>query len=420
MAGLVVSESELSHQIVADVLPLRHTFSGIFFISIGMLLNTAALARDLVTPVIELLLMIGIKSLVIFVLIWSLYRSARLATVLALSLAQIGEFSFILAKTGIFYGLLSPIQEQTFLAASILSMIATPFLIRYGAHAAYGIEAFAPKAAPGSASAGTRGAGNRPQLGHVVIVGYGLNGQNLARVLKEVGIPYRILEMDLDLVQSAKRADEPILFGDATRPEILQQAGISAARVVVIAISDPVATARVVSQARALAPDIFVIVRTRYVAEIERLYRGGADQVIPEEFETSIEIFARVLQEFHVPRNVISLQVDLIRREHYGTLRGLRLEGKQLDALNQFLVGTTTDIFSIIAGSPVIDKTLAQSEITAQSGAKIIAVIRDGNPYHDIDGDFSLALGDRLVLMGNHKALDDAAALLTPRRESES
>jgi CPA2 family monovalent cation:H+ antiporter-2 len=413
VAGLVVSESELSHQIVADILPLRHTFSGIFFISIGMLLNIDTLARDIVTSLIELLLMIGIKSVVIFLLIWGLYRSVRLGALLALSLAQIGEFSFILAKAGIAYGLLSSLEEQTFLAASILSMIATPFLIHYGHGVAYGMEALTRMGKTTLISM-EAGAGHRLQQGHVVIVGYGLNGQNLARVLKEVGIPYRILEMDPDLVRAAKSVEEPILFGDATRPEILQQAGAEAARVLVIAISDPVATARVVSQARVLAPEVFIIVRTRYVAEIEHLYRLGANQVIPEEFETSIEIFARVLQEFHVPRNVIALQVDLIRREHYGTLRGLRLEGKQLDALSQFLVGTTTDIFSILEDSPAAGKTLAEAEIRSRCGATIIAVIRDGKPYHDIGGDFTLTAGDMLVLLGSHKALDDAARILSP------
>jgi CPA2 family monovalent cation:H+ antiporter-2 len=276
------------------------------------------------------------------------------------------------------------------------------------------LEAWAHRNA---ATAKTRdGTAEGQRQGHVVIAGYGLNGQNLARVLKEVGIPYRILEMDPDLVRSARSADEPILFGDATRPDILHQAGITAARVLVIALSDPVATARVVSQTRALVPGIFIIVRTRYVAEIEHLYRLGANQVIPEEFETSIEIFARVLQEFHVPRNVITLQVDLIRREHYGTLRGLRLEAKQLDALNQFLIGTTTDILSILEGSPVADQTLAESEIASRCGAKIIAVIRDGKPYYDLEGDFRLAAGDMLVVMGSHKALDDAATLLSPPR----
>jgi len=381
IAGLVISESELSHQIIADVLPLRDCFSGIFFISIGMLLNLDLLTRDFLTPLMNLLLIVGIKSLLIFAVFWWLYGSIRLAVLLGLSLAQVGEFSFILAKAGINYKLLTPANEQLFLAGSILSMIATPFLIQSVHRLAVGLEAMLG-ASPESTSAGETPASENVAQGHVVVVGYGLNGQNLARVLKEVGIPYRVLEMDPDLVRCAKAAGEPIFFGDGTRPEILQQAGIRQARVVVIAISDPAATARVVSQARRLRPDLYIIVRTRYVAEIDHLYRLGANQVIPEEFETSVEIFARVLEEYHVPRNVISLQVDLIRKEHYSTLRGLRLQGKQLDELNQFLVGTTTDIFSIVGASPVVGKSLEEVDLRSRCGATVIAVVRAGKSYH--------------------------------------
>jgi CPA2 family monovalent cation:H+ antiporter-2 len=355
--------------------------------------------------------MVGIKGLVLFAVFWWLYRSIRLAVVLGLSLAQIGEFSFILAKTGIHYKLLSPADEQIFLGASILSMMGTPFLIQWGNRLAVGIERFL--GAPESADPSDGGAvAARSTGGHVIVVGYGLNGQNLARVLKEVSIPYRVLEMDPDLVRSAKAAGEPILFGDGTRPEILRQAGIETARVLVVAISDPAATARLVAQARRLRSELYMIVRTRYVAEIDRLYRLGANQVIPEEFETSVEIFARVLQEYHIPRNVISLQVDLIRREHYGTLRGLRLQGKQLDQLSQFLAGTTADIFSIVEGSPAIGKSLDEINLGARSGVSVVAVVRDGKSYPNVGSDFKLAAGDMLVLLGGHQALDDAGQIL--------
>ena len=419
IAGLVISESELSHQIIADVLPLRDCFSGIFFISIGMLLNLDLLTRDFLTPLMNLLLIVGIKSLLIFAVFWWLYGSIRLAVLLGLSLAQVGEFSFILAKAGINYKLLTPANEQLFLAGSILSMIATPFLIQSVHGLAVGLEAMLG-ASPESTSAGETAASENVAQDHVVVVGYGLNGQNLARVLKEVGISYRVLEMDPDLVRCAKAAGEPIFFGDGTRPEILQQAGIRQARVVVIAISDPAATARVVSQARRLRPDVYIIVRTRYVAEIDHLYRLGANQVIPEEFETSVEIFARVLEEYHVPRNVISLQVDLIRKEHYSTLRGLRLQGKQLDELNQFLVGTTTDIFSIVGASPVVGKSLEEVDLRSRCGATVIAVVRAGKSYHNLGADFALAAGDMLVLLGDHKALDDAAQILNPQTNVDS
>ena len=420
VAGLVISESELSHQIVADILPLRDCFSGIFFISIGMLLNLGLLSQDFRITLLELLLMIGIKSLVLFAVFWWLYRSIRLGVVLGLGLAQIGEFSFVLAKAGINFRLLSPADGQIFLAASILSMMATPFLIQWAHAWAFGFEGLFNKDTVFNGSRSGEAKETASATGHVIVVGYGLNGQNLARVLKEVGIPYRVLEMDPDLVRSAKAGGEPISFGDGTRPEILQQVDIEKARVLVVAISDPAATARLVSQARRLRTDLYIIVRTRYVVEIDRLYRLGANQVIPEEFETSVEIFARVLQEYHIPRNVISLQVDLIRKEHYGTLRGIRLQGKQLDALSQFLVGTTSDIFSIVEASPAVGKSLEEINLPLRSGVSVIAVVRDGKSYPNVGDDFKLAVGDMLVLLGGHKALDDAAQILNPAGDSQS
>jgi monovalent cation:H+ antiporter-2, CPA2 family len=413
VAGLVISESELSHQIVADILPLRDCFSGIFFISVGMLLNLNLLSQDFRIALLDLMLMISIKSLVLFVVFWWLYRSLRLGVVLGLSLAQIGEFSFILAKAGINYKLLSPSDEQIFLAASILSMMATPFLIQWAHGLAFGVEGLFKNIEFNRSTSG-EASETSAAAAHVIVVGYGLNGQNLARVLKEVSIPYRVLEMDPDLMHAAKAGGEPIFFGDGTRPEILRQAGIERARVLVVAISDPAATARLVSQARRLRADLYIIVRTRYVAEIDHLYRLGANQVIPEEFETSVEIFARVLQEYHVPRNVISLQVDLIRREHYGTLRGLRLQGKQLDALNQFLIGTTSDIFSVVENSPAVGKSLEEMDLPSRSGVSVIAVVREGKSYQNVGTDFKLAAGDLLVLLGGHKALDDAGRILNP------
>ena len=413
IAGLVISESELSHQVVADVLPLRDCFSGIFFVSIGMLLDPGWLARDWLTPVLELLLLVIVKAGVTLLVFWYLYRSLRLGILIGLSLAQIGEFSFILVKAGIGYRLLSAAEEQTFLAASILSMIGTPLLIE----AAHGItKRMTGKAslyAPAQSTAESRTEQGSIE-GHVIIVGYGLNGQNLVRVLRESGIPYQVLELDPELVRRGKIAGEPISFGDGTRTDILEQMGIGRARVLVIAISDPAATARVVSQARRIRHDIDIIVRTRYVAEIERLYRLGANQVIPEEFETSVEIFARVLQEYHIPRNVIALQVDLIRKEHYGTLRGLRLQGKPLDELSQYLVGATTDIFSVPSDSPLVGKTLREIDFRERSRVTVIAAVRDGQPFHNLGPEFVLKASDRLVLLGDHKALDDAAQMIRP------
>ena len=413
IAGLLISESEYSHQITADVLPLRNSFSGIFFISVGMLLDTRfVLTEALHLPFLSLLSVIWLKGGLIFFLFWWFSGSVRLACLLGLSLAQIGEFSFILVGMGREFGLLSRTDEQLFLGAAIISMMVTPFLIHWAHALSFQLDRKVGGGRPAEPAAG------ESMAGHVLVVGYGLNGENLCRVLKEVGIAYNVLDMDPDLVRETAAAQEPISLGDGTRPEVLIALGIDKARVLVVAISDPVATLRIVQQARSLERDLFILVRTRYVAEIDRLYRNGADQVIPEEFETSVEIFARVLQEYHIPRNVIALQVDLIRRERYGMLRGLRLEGKSLNQLGRYLAGTTTDTLLILDESVAVGRTLAKLEIRSKSGVMVIAVVREGQSFQNPSSDFRLAAGDILVLLGSHKEMDQAMRLLSPSDNS--
>ena len=295
-------------------------------------------------------------------------------------------------------------------------MIATPFLIQWVNRFAYGLEALVKF--PGAKTSSDHK--DESATGHVMVVGYGLNGQNLTQVLKEVGIPYRILEMNPDLISKAKAAGEPVTFGDGTQPDVLEHAGIHGARAMVVAISDPVATVHTVWQARSLRSDLFILVRTRYVSDIDQLYRIGASQVIPEEFETSVEIFARVLEEYHVPRNVISLQVDLMRRERYRMLRGLKLDGKSMDQLSQYLAGTTTDTVLLLEGSPAVDKTLAGLEVRSRYGVTVIAVVRNGESIHNPPPDFLLLAGDVLVLLGSHQELNQAMRLLSPTSEASS
>jgi CPA2 family monovalent cation:H+ antiporter-2 len=411
IAGLLISESEYSHQMASDLLPLRDCFSGIFFMSVGMLLDLGLASAQPATYLAALAAMVVIKAGVIVGIFWLLYRSLRLGLIIGLSFAHMGEFSFVLAQAGREPGLLTENGSQIFLTVSILSLMAAPFLIQWSHRLGFGLDRAAADPSTGAAAATP---GESAEAHHVIVVGYGLNGQNLTRVLKEVGIRYHILEMDPSVVRAVKEAGEPILFGDGTRPEILHRAGIERARILVIAVSDPMATARIVSQARRLRSDLSIIVRTRYVAEIDRLYRLGATQVIPEEFETSVEIFARVLQEYHMPRNLISLQVDLIRKEHYGALRGLRLQGRQLDELSQYLAGTTTDTVLVLEGSPAAGKSLEETDPRSRTGVTVIAVVRDGKSTHNPAPEFRLAAGDVLVLLGSHKELDDAIQILSP------
>jgi len=406
IAGLVMSESEYSHQVTADILPFRDAFNSVFFISVGMLLRLE-FVRD---HWLELLAMTAglvlCKALVAFISVVPFYRSVRVAITTALSLAQIGELSFVLAGFALPVGLIAAAQYETFVAVAVLTMLATPFLIYLASRLGY-----APQAWPGVAAREADSEAH-PLRNHVIVIGYGLNGENLAHVLQQTGLPYLILEMNPERLAAAQRNGEPISYGDATRAEVLRQAGAAAAHVIVVAISDPIATRRIVAVARQMNAQAPIIVRTRYVAEMDELRRLGATEVIPEEFETSVEIFARVLRRLRVPRNVIALQVELIRKQGYSMLRGLALPRQTLDQLDQILAATTTESFMVPRSSPAAGRSIRELQLRKLTGVTIIAVVRSAKPTTNPPPDLVIEAGDILVMVGNHVQLDQAQSRL--------
>ena len=252
IAGIVLSESEYSHQVTADILPFRDVFNSLFFVSIGLLLSIGALIENFSTVLLWVVLLVVGKTLIIWSVVQLLGFPQRTAAMTALGLAQIGEFSFVLAKAGRAVDLLPDTDYQTFLAASIISMIATPFMIsaapRFGEFMQSILkdkkdeDAFESEEEIHLTSSG--GLEN-----HVIIVGYGLNGRNLARVLRAVLVPYTILDLNAETVRRAKEKGEKINFGDATRREVLHHAHIEDANALVLAMSDPQAARRTVKQA---------------------------------------------------------------------------------------------------------------------------------------------------------------------------
>ncbi len=403
IAGLVISESEYSHQVIADILPFRDAFNSIFFISIGMLLPVDFLVSHLPLVLVAAISVVLCKAVAGTIAVLPVYPSLRVASTTAVSLAQIGELSFVLARVALPAGLLLPDEYHVFVAVAVLTMLGAPFLIQVASRMSY---------APQDLSATVTKPGLRPIRDHVLVVGYGLNGENLAHVLQQTGLPYFILEMDPERVEAGRGRGEPILYGDGTRLEVLRQAGAAAAQVVVVAISDAVATRRIVALVRQLNAEVPVIVRTRYVAEMDDLHRLGATEVIPEEFETSVEIFARVLRRLRVPRNVIALQVDLIRRQGYSMLRGMELPRQTLDQLSQILAATTTESFMVPSSSPAVGRSIRELQLRKVTGVTIIAAVRAGKPLTNPPPDLRIEPGDILVMVGNHAQLDRALARL--------
>jgi len=406
-AGLVLSESEYSHQTLAEILPFRDALNSVFFISIGMLVQAETLRAHWPALLGAAAGIIVFKATVAFAVTLPFVRSVRVSAAAALTLAEVGEVAFVLLQFARPLNLLSVTEYEVLVTVAALTMVVAPFLIGGAPAVANAIVALARTPAPAEAAPAKR-------RGHVVIVGYGLNGENLGRVLRETGIRFVVLELNPDRVQTARRGGGSVVFGDASRPEVLRKAGVDHAHVVVVAVSDPVATRRIVSLTRQANPRAPIIVRTRYQAEIDELRRLGATEVIPEEFETSVEIFARVLRRLHVPRNVIALQVDLIRREGYSMLRGLQLPRQTLDQLQDILAATTTETFLVTAGSPGVGHTIGELGLRHATGVTIIAVVRDGTPTTNPPPELELRQGDIIVMLGSHAQIDRAASRLSP------
>ena len=406
IAGLVLSESEYSHQIVADILPFRDVFNSIFFMSIGMLLSLSFLWSNPLAVLTLCVAVILAKALLTLASVRLLGYSLRVSTMAAVGIAQVGEFSFILAKVGIDQQLLSGDDYQRFLAVAIISMIATPFLIGAAPRIGYGVQSLlSPDSALEPSMMGFSPKGEE-LVGHVIVIGYGLNGRNLSRVLRRVGISYVVLELNAELVASASNAGEPVRYGDSTRREVLHSLNLERARILVLAISDPIAARRTVAVAREMNPHIHIIVRTRYMSELSDLYKLGADQVIPEEFETSIEIFSRVLREFGIARQTIHLQVEEIRREGYQMLRLPSAPVVELGDIAGALGAASTETLVIGRSDRAAGKTLAELDLRRTTGATVVAVVRGSQTEINPGAEFRLDAEDIVVLLGSPKQIE--------------
>ncbi len=409
VAGMLISETEYSHQVVADMVPFRDVFASVFFISIGMLVDLEFVAAHALAVVGLALAVVAAKVLTAGVAAAALRFPIRTVASVALGLAQIGEFSFVLMEVGHAHGLLQGERYQLLLSAAVLTMLATPALLPLGP--VLGLKLGGRSRDPGAEDAA------ETKSGHVVVLGFGVGGSLLVRVLRETAIPYQVVELNGETVRRARAAGEPILYGDATRREILHRAGIENAKVAVFALSDPAATRHAVRLARDLNPSIEIVVRTRTVLEIAELRRHGADQVVAEEFETAIEIFTRVLARFHVPRNVVRAQTRLLRGEGYRMLRAPNLADGVTDAMLKALAEGTTDVFRVEPGSAADGRTLRELHLRHHTGASVIAVVRGETTFSNPSVELVLEPGDDLVLVGSHAQVDGAfVQLARPRR----
>ncbi|MEN6622683.1 MAG: cation:proton antiporter [Smithella sp.] len=406
LAGMALSDTDFTHQIISDISPFRDVFLSIFFVSLGMILNVNFLRENTGYILLTSLSIIIIKALIVFCLVKLMKYPVRTAVLSGIMLAQIGEFSFVLASYGLEHNIISGYIYQGFIGASVLTFIATPILVSLTYY-------LLNKKSLNEPTSGERKNYKIKVANHVIICGMGLNGKNLIKVLKNTGINYVVIDLNYRNIKEAKAKNEKnIIWGDASNIEILKSAGIDSARVLVIAISDRFLTKRCVDIARKIRPDIHIIVRTKYVADIDELVKLGADNIIPEEYETSIQILSRVLRMFHVPNSIILAQGNIIRNRSYGVFREVRFTEEAFEQINQILAQGTIETFYVAAGNAIIGQSIKDLNLKARTGATILNIIRDNKTITHPAGNFVFEAADQLVIFGSHRALDLALEIL--------
>ena len=319
LAGLVLAESDYGHQALADVAPFRDAFSAVFFVSIGMLFQPRVLVEQPVPVAVALAMILVGKTVVGGLPVLFLGYGPRVALVVGISLAQIGEFSFVLLRQGLAAGLISATSYQVFLAAAIVTMIATPFLSEAS-------HAVAERAARGRRREAAAGPSPAPEA-HVVIIGFGHMGTTMARVLKRAGVAFRVIDLDPDRVRRGRKLGVPIEYGDSTNDRVLRRAGIERARAAIVLLPDPRTTRQTIRHCRGLAPQLLLIARTHYVAETAALVTAGADEVVAEEYESSLEIARRTLGRLGFPVPWVEAETAELRRARHEGFRRFRQPG---------------------------------------------------------------------------------------------
>jgi monovalent cation:H+ antiporter-2, CPA2 family len=403
LGGLILAEGEFSHQAHAEIRPLRDILAGLFFISLGMLANFNTILAQLPLVLAVTIVLVLVKALAATGALWAVSTPTRVAVTAGIGLAQVGEFSFILGRSGLDVGLLTSGQWQILLAASIATMVVTPALVaiapRAGTWVAEHVKLFASEQAAEQAQLAD----------HVVILGFGMGGQLLGRALRQLGVPYVILDMNGATVRQMRTEGESIFFGDATNEDALRGAGVENARAVVAVLSDPYASSRAVTAIRSLNAKVPLIVRARYRLEAQQLLEAGATVAVAEELEASLEVLAQVFARLDVPGNIIEVLLESFRRESSG-IRPVRAPTQPLDTLPSAIGQTPVATHQMHAGEWAVGRTLAAVNLRAETGALVIAVQRAGRHITSPPADFTLSEGDVLYLVG-----DDSDVMLARR-----
>ena len=410
LAGLALAESDYSHQVLSDVIPFRDAFLAIFFISMGMLVDVRILLDDWPIILAGFILVVLLKIVATTIAtLWSQYP-LRIALTAGLILFQVGEFSFILMKKALVLNVIPETLYQTTLSIIALTMMITPFVVERAPAMAVRISGWCGRKPEEWTDEEKERTGNLE--GHVIIAGYGLTGKNIARVLREMRIPYLHIELNGEIVRRARQGGEFIVYGDATSPIVLEGVGIERARALVVAINDPSALTRVIRATRELNDSIYILARTRFILEMDDLLAQGADEVIPDEVEASLQMATVLLRQFSIPEGQNLRQIATMRQGHYGSARGATDQPRNLAGYISVLEGGQIEFQAMPDDSPLLDQTLAEIALQNEVNVMVVGVIRHERIHYGVSGNFRLQAGDTLMLLGEPDDVGKARELL--------
>ncbi len=417
LAGTVISGSSYNHQAMGNILPIKDMFMSFFFVSVGTLLDVNYLLDNLPVIILATIGILILKSIAGVITIYLTGHPLRTTILTGLALSQIGELAFVLSSLGLEYSLLTPETYQAVLAVSILTMAVTPFLINASYKPADFIvkkasnTAFGMKLVRGLSGTFEEEKHAEPEIkDHLIIVGSGFTGKTVSRAAKTAGIPYIIIESDPEIVKQEREKGENIKYGDATLGVVLENVGLKYARVIIVGISDTAATRKIVEKAKELNPNVCVIAKVRDLQEMKSLNALGADEIIPEEYETSVEIFVRMLEKYLVPQEDIDKLVNDVRANGYRMMRKLPVDSKGIDSefsMKEGLPGVDIQVLKVGNSSIFEGKTLADLELRKKYGVTVLSIRRGSEMVYTPYGDFLLKEKDACVLLGKPENLFD-------------
>lgn len=411
VAGMVLSESDYSHQALSDIVPLRDVFGMLFFVSVGMLLNPYFLLANF-GVIVLLVVAVGLGKAVIFTGVARAFGyRGEVPLAVGLGLFQVGEFAFVLGRVGLEEGALSSDNYNLMLASTLMTMLVTPFVSTLKTPAYTLLQRWWARPSVPSALLT-----DQELQGHIIIAGYGRVGRYIAGLLTRLELAYVVIERDQGRLDILKAAQVPVIYGDASSAVVLEAAGLQQARLLLVAVSAAIDVETVVRQAHTLNPQLHIVARATQLGQLEVLRGLGIHEVVQPEFEAGLEMVRQALLHFEIVPAEIERLSDEVRAEYYRPIETLGAPTATLRRLRQFR-HTLFDLtwYTLDAASPLANQSIRASAVRRRTGVSIVALLREEHVFQNLDPDMQLLAGDQLAVLGTAEQRAAFAVLFAPQ-----